>query len=89
MPPAKRKRARPRSSPRRGSKFVCPECGFKAAHAMGLGRHRTSRHGVPSQRQLAGRASGGNRRHDAKLVARVAELEKRYDKLVKALRRAL
>lgn len=30
--------------------YVCPECGFVAKHAMGLGRHRSTRHGVQSAR---------------------------------------
>ena len=75
---------------RRGSRFVCPDCGFKAAHAMGLGRHRTSQHGVPSQRELAGRrnSKGPDGRKIAGLERRVAQLEKRIDELVKGLRRA-
>lgn len=30
--------------------FDCPECDFVAKHAMGLGRHRSARHGVQSLR---------------------------------------
>lgn len=78
---------RPRAATR-SRRFVCPDCGFKAAHAMGLGRHRTSQHGVPSKRELAGRRS---KRSDgakiASLERRVAQLEKRYDELVTGLRR--
>jgi uncharacterized C2H2 Zn-finger protein len=37
----------------------CPDCDFVARHAMGLGRHRSSRHGVLSQRQRRREASGG------------------------------
>lgn len=29
----------------------CPDCDFVAAHPMGLGRHRSTRHGTISQRQ--------------------------------------
>ncbi|MFP5225174.1 MAG: hypothetical protein ACLGH3_06450 [Actinomycetota bacterium] len=49
MPPKKKKTA----STTRGRKgqFVCPDCGFQAKHAMGLGRHRSARHGTPSKRQ--------------------------------------
>jgi hypothetical protein len=71
--------ARVRSKP----SLVCPECGFKAKHPMGLGRHRSSRHGVVSQRQLAGRTfSDGTTRE---LAQRVARLEKQYRVLVKHL----
>lgn len=57
---------------------------------MGLGRHRTSQHGVPSKRELADRRSGRGTdgRKIAGLERRVAQLEKRYDELVKGLRRA-
>lgn len=44
-----------RSSP----KFVCPDCGFVAKHAMGLGRHRSARHGVVSQRKAKQTARAG------------------------------
>lgn len=33
------------------SQFVCQDCGFVAKHAMGLGRHRSARHGAVSKRQ--------------------------------------
>lgn len=63
-----RKKASPRkaaAAPKRGrpkghggsapGTFICPECGFKARHAMGLGRHRSARHGAKSARsQRAG-----------------------------------
>ena len=74
---------------RRNSKFVCPECGFKAAHAMGLGRHRTSRHGIPSQRELAGRARGRRSAGDAAVLTRLNAIERRYERLVNGLRKAL
>lgn len=56
---------------------------------MGLGRHRTSQHGVPSKRELADRKSskGASGAKMARLERRVAQLEKRYDQLVKGLRR--
>ena len=31
----------------------CPECGFVAKHAMGLGRHRASKHGAQPRRATA------------------------------------
>ncbi|MGH2784020.1 MAG: MerR family DNA-binding transcriptional regulator [Actinomycetota bacterium] len=37
----------------------CPDCDFVAKHPMGLGRHRSSRHGVVSQRQARREAEGG------------------------------
>lgn len=37
----------------------CPDCDFVAKHPMGLGRHRSSRHGVMSQRQARRDAEGG------------------------------
>jgi uncharacterized C2H2 Zn-finger protein len=37
----------------------CPDCDFVARHAMGLGRHRSARHGVVSQRQRRRDTSGG------------------------------
>lgn len=39
------------------SRFVCPTCGFVARHAMGLGRHRSARHGVVSVREARRRAT--------------------------------
>lgn len=84
-----KKTVRRKTAGRRTSRFVCPECGFKAAHAMGLGRHRTSQHGVPSKRELAERSTskGSGGAKAARLERRVAQLEKRYDELVKGLRR--
>jgi hypothetical protein len=57
---------------------------------MGPGRHRTSQHGVPSKRDLAGKRTGGgaDRTKIARLERRVSQLEKRYDDLMKGLRRA-
>lgn len=40
--------------------FTCPDCGFVARHAMGLGRHRSTRHGALSARAL--RAAEGPKR---------------------------
>lgn len=56
---------------------------------MGLGRHRTSRHGVPSLRELAGRTRGKRSGADARVLKRLDGLEKRYARLVKGLRKAL
>jgi hypothetical protein len=57
---------RSRSAPgRKGSRtkaptgLRCPDCNFVAKHPMGLGRHRSSRHGVVSQRQARRNAEGG------------------------------
>jgi uncharacterized protein YceH (UPF0502 family) len=85
---SRKKPARRGAAKRKTSRYVCSDCGFKAAHAMGLGRHRTAIHGVPSQREQAERKS---KRSDgarvARLERRVADLEKRYDSLVRGLRR--
>jgi MerR HTH family regulatory protein len=68
MPPKKRATKRPaRRAVRKagapsskGPKALrCPDCDFVAAHAMGLGRHRSARHGVVSQRQRRRETSGG------------------------------
>jgi hypothetical protein len=72
----------------RGTRFKCPDCGFRDAHAMGLGRHRTARQGVPSQRQLReGKIGDGavSRAEFAKLRARVAALERDYERLLRSL----
>ena len=36
----------------------CPDCDFVAAHPMGLGRHRSARHGVQSLRQRRRETTG-------------------------------
>jgi uncharacterized C2H2 Zn-finger protein len=83
-------RSRKRSVKRRDGLFVCPRCGFEAAHAAGLGRHRSAIHGVVSKRQrarsgtVAGKAAG-----DAHLAQRVSELERRYDRLLRGLEQVL
>lgn len=78
--------------PARG-RLVCPECGFKAAHAMGLGRHRSSRHGVMSKRQQMRRAVSGASATDGRraraVERRLADLERRYDDLLTGLRKVL
>jgi DNA-binding transcriptional MerR regulator len=51
------KAATPRGS-RSKSNFSCPDCDFVAKHAMGLGRHRSARHGITSKRQSRRRESG-------------------------------
>ena len=53
---ARRKAVAPRKAPKG---LRCPDCDFVAAHAMGLGRHRSARHGVVSQRQRRRETSGG------------------------------
>jgi hypothetical protein len=58
--PAKRATRKKTTAPRKASKGLrCPDCDFVAAHAMGLGRHRSARHGVVSQRQRRRETSGG------------------------------
>lgn len=50
-----------RSKPARASKdaaLTCPDCGFVAAHPMGLGRHRSTRHGAVSKRAQRQRSAG-------------------------------
>ena len=47
-----KKRTLKKPVPSRKAKGVsCPDCDFLAKHPMGLGRHRSTRHGVVSQRQ--------------------------------------
>ena len=43
----------------RSSGLRCPDCDFVAKHPMGLGRHRSTRHGVVSQRQARRDSEGG------------------------------
>lgn len=38
--------------------FPCPECDFVAKHAMGLGRHRSTRHGAVSVRAQRAKDAG-------------------------------
>lgn len=55
--PAQKKRpARPRST---NKGLRCPDCDFVAKHPMGLGRHRSTRHGAVSLRQARRDAAGG------------------------------
>ena len=56
---AKSEPARARRASASRSKLACPDCDFVAKHAMGLGRHRSARHGVVSQRQARRDAEGG------------------------------
>jgi hypothetical protein len=68
--------------------LTCPECGFKAAHPMGLGRHRTARHGAVSQRELrrrSGSTDGVSAAAFQRLQSRLTELERRHDSLVRDL----
>jgi predicted RNA-binding Zn-ribbon protein involved in translation (DUF1610 family) len=81
-----------KSAPKpRTTRFVCPTCGFRAAHAMGLGRHRSARHGVLSQRQRTLRSLGAGRAApDVRpLLKRVAALEAKYERLISALGKAI
>ncbi len=54
----------PRSSKVTTTALTCPDCGFVAKHPMGLGRHRTSQHGVPSQREQRQAASRPSKEAD-------------------------
>jgi hypothetical protein len=77
---------------RRSSRYVCSQCGFRAAHPAGLGRHRSAVHGVVSKRQRAkaGKATATRRAiGDAQLNKRLSELERRYDRLLTGLERVL
>lgn len=79
---------------RRSSKYVCPQCGFKAAHPAGLGRHRSAIHGTVSKRQRArqssnSKAAGRRVSQDGQLAKRVSELERRYDRLLGGLEQLL
>ena len=65
---------------------MCSECGFKAAHPAGLGRHRTAIHGAISKSELSRRRAGRRRAStDAQLTRRVGELERRHDRLLSGL----
>jgi hypothetical protein len=90
---ATKQKASRRSTGRSSSKgLICPECGFKAAHPMGLGRHRSSRHNVASKRELQRRSlvrpSRGRSKEVTALMKRLEELEQRYDRLMTALSKA-
>jgi hypothetical protein len=84
-----------RQRKRRSGKLICQECGFKAAHPMGLGRHRSSRHGVASQRELRKQGeqlSKGARFRGADIAAlqkRLRALEERHERLMEALLNAV
>jgi MerR-like DNA binding protein len=52
-------RTKTRASRKAPKGLSCPDCDFVAAHAMGLGRHRSARHGIVSQRQRRRETSGG------------------------------
>lgn len=58
MPPKKKKTSIPGGARKRRGGFPCPDCSFVAKHAMGLGRHRSARHGVMSQRQRRSATAG-------------------------------
>jgi len=60
MPPKKRtaKKQVPGGARKRRGGFPCGDCDFVAKHAMGLGRHRSTRHGVTSKRAQQRRTSG-------------------------------
>jgi hypothetical protein len=57
--PGKRRPARRKPALKAPKGLRCPDCDFVAKHAMGLGRHRSTRHGVTSQRQRRRQESGG------------------------------
>jgi hypothetical protein len=69
-------------------RLTCPECGFKAAHPMGLGRHRSAKHGAVSQRELrrrTGATDGVSAAAFDRLKDRITELERRYEALIREL----
>jgi hypothetical protein len=57
-----RSSAKPKASKGHGGSapgsFKCPDCDFVAKHAMGLGRHRSARHGTLSKRAQRQAAAG-------------------------------
>jgi hypothetical protein len=59
---------------------------------MGLGRHRSARHGVASKREMQrrtlGRPARGRTREVTALLKRMDRLEQRYDRLMAALSKA-
>lgn len=57
----KGKRVVAKRGARRGSSkgLRCPDCDFVAKHPMGLGRHRSTKHGAVSQRQARRDSAGG------------------------------
>lgn len=92
----KKERKKKSAASQRSSRYVCPQCGFRAAHAAGLGRHRSAIHGVVSKRQRAKSASarrtttaGRRGSGDGQLTKRVAQLERRYDRLLTGLEQVL
>ncbi|MFA5891957.1 MAG: MerR family transcriptional regulator [Actinomycetota bacterium] len=57
-PTSKKPAAKKPVRARRIKGFPCADCDFVAKHAMGLGRHRSTRHGAVSQRQSRRVATG-------------------------------
>lgn len=74
--------AKPDRSEKHKSDFLCLDCGFVAKHAMGLGRHRTSQHGVPSQRQRRLASQPVFRRPEADIKADLERIERKLDQLL-------
>lgn len=58
-------RSIPPSARRVRGGLQCPDCDFVARHAMGLGRHRSARHGTPSKRSARKREGRWLTRHQA------------------------
>lgn len=50
----------PKKTTKKRFDLRCPDCDFVAAHPMGLGRHRSTRHGMISKRQSRAGASGAS-----------------------------
>lgn len=75
----------------RARSLRCDDCGFRAAHPMGLGRHRSARHGITSKRALMARAArvrGVTPAELTRIARRINALEHRVDALTSALLRA-
>lgn len=72
-----------RVAPTRHGKFRCPECGFVAKHVQGLGRHRTSIHGVASKRSLRDQERTSKpTTDDAALGETLLRIETKLDQLI-------
>lgn len=56
MAKVKKKAAKKIARTKKAPPFLCQDCGFVAKHAMGLGRHRSARHGAVSVRAKRAKA---------------------------------
>lgn len=70
-----------KTAPTRSARVLrCPECGFQAAHPMGLGRHRTAIHGALSKREVAGKS---------KSSTKGGQRDPRFDRFLKGLEKLI